>query len=502
MAEESTQTAESTSEVIDLKRFLSSMRLNADIDAPVPAIKEGLELESGKLREEDRFLSGLAAMLLNIDTTNVNKFDKASVLSLIGRIDLIVAAQVNEVLHHPKFQALESNWRGLDDLIRSTNFRANIMIDILDVTKDELLQDFDSNAVDITGSALFKKLYIAEYDQYGGKPYGGIIGLYEFKHTPTDEFWLKIMSKVAAASHAPFISSVSPEFFGCSSIEELAAVKDLEGLVSRPTYSSWNALRLTEEAAYLGLTLPRYVLRLPYDPVTNPVGNGFEFKESVRGDVDGEYLWGNASILMAKNMIRSFTNSGRCHYLRGTKGGGLVTGLPVHSFNLRGEDEIKLPVEMVIPDFRELEFANAGFMPLVYRKGTGDACFFSVQSLKKAKEYLDPKDNENAQLATNLSYTMSITRIAHYVKCIMRDNIGSSADAAYIQATLDRWINQYITTIVNPDDLTLQYYPFKAASVEVVERPGQIGWYDCKMGVLPHIQFEGMDVELRLDARL
>jgi type VI secretion system protein ImpC len=239
MAEESTQTAESTSEVIDLKRFLSSMRLNADIDAPVPAIKEGLELESGKLREEDRFLSGLAAMLLNIDTTNVNKFDKASVLSLIGRIDLIVAAQVNEVLHHPKFQALESNWRGLDDLIRSTNFRANIMIDILDVTKDELLQDFDSNAVDITGSALFKKLYIAEYDQYGGKPYGGIIGLYEFKHTPTDEFWLKIMSKVAAASHAPFISSVSPEFFGCSSIEELAAVKDLEGLVSRPTYSSW-----------------------------------------------------------------------------------------------------------------------------------------------------------------------------------------------------------------------------------------------------------------------
>lgn len=502
MAEESTQTAESTSEVIDLKRFLSSMRLNADIDAPVPAIKEGLELESGKLREEDRFLSGLAAMLLNIDTTNVNKFDKASVLSLIGRIDLIVAAQVNEVLHHPKFQALESNWRGLDDLIRSTNFRANIMIDILDVTKDELLQDFDSNAVDITGSALFKKLYIAEYDQYGGKPYGGIIGLYEFKHTPTDEFWLKIMSKVAAASHAPFISSVSPEFFGCNSIEELAAVKDLEGLVSRPTYSSWNALRLTEEAAYLGLTLPRYVLRLPYDPVTNPVGNGFEFKESVRGDVDGEYLWGNASILMAKNMIRSFTNSGWCQYLRGPKGGGLVTGLPVHSFNLRGEDEIKLPVEMVIPDFRELEFANAGFMPLVYRKGTGDACFFSVQSLKKAKEYLDPKDNENAQLATNLSYTMSITRIAHYVKCIMRDNIGSSADAAYIQATLDRWINQYITTIVNPDDLTLQYYPFKAASVEVVERPGQIGWYDCKMGVLPHIQFEGMDVELRLDARL
>lgn len=502
MAEESVQTAEATEEVIDLKRFLSSMRLDAGIDGPVSAIKEGLELESAPLREEDRFLSGLAAMLLNIDTSNVNKFDKASVLQVIGRIDLIVAEQVNEVLHHPKFQAIESNWRGLDDLIRSTNFRANVMIDILDVTKDELLQDFDSNAVDITGSAFFKKLYIAEYDQYGGKPYGGIIGLYEFKHTPTDEFWLKIMGKIAAASHAPFLSAVSPEFFGCNSIEELAAIKDLEGLLNRPTYSSWNALRATEEAAYLGLTLPRYILRLPYDPVTNPVGSGFEFKESVTGNVDGEYLWGNTAILLAKNMIRSFTNSGWCQYLRGPKGGGLVSGLPVHSFNLRGEDEIKLPIEMVIPDYRELEFANSGFMPLVYRKGTGDACFFSVQSLKKAKEFLDPKDNENAQLATNMSYTLSITRIAHYVKCIMRDNIGSSADAAYIQGTLDRWINQYVTTIVNPDDLTLQYYPFKAANVEVVERPGQIGWYDCKMSVLPHIQFEGMDVELRLDARL
>jgi len=500
--EETVQTAESTREAIDLKRFLSSMRLNPDVSEPIPAISEGLELASKPLREEDRFLSGLAAMLLNIDTSQANKFDKAQVLKVIARIDQIVTSQVNEVLHHAAFQSLESTWRGIDDLVKSTNFRANVMIDILDARKDELLEDFDSNAVDITGSALFKKLYIAEYDQYGGKPYGGVIGLYEFKHTPTDEFWLKIMSKVSAASHAPFISSISPEFFGCSNIEELAAIKDLEGLMNRPSYSSWNALRESEEAAYLGLTLPRYVLRLPYDPVTNPVGNGFNFRESVRGDVDGEYLWGSSAILFAKNMIRSFTRSGWCQYLRGPKGGGLVAGLPVHTFNLRGEDEIKIPIEMVIPDYRELEYANAGFMPLVYRKGSGDACFFSAQSLKKAKQFQDPKDSENAQLVTNISYTFSITRIAHYVKCIMRDNIGSSADASYIQATLERWINQYVTTVVNPDDLTLQYYPFKAASVEVVERPGSIGWYDCKMSVLPHIQFEGMDVELRLDARL
>lgn len=497
-----TEELNKTEEALDLRRFLSSMRLNPDVGSPVPALGEGMKVSDSPLSEEDRFLSGLAAVLLNFDTSQGAKFDKAQVLNVISRIDEIVTAQVNEVLHHPKFQELESTWRGLDDLVRSTNFRANVMIDILDVSKDELFDDFDSNAADISTSALFKKLYIAEYDQYGGKPYGSVIGLYEFKHTPTDEFWLKIMSKIAAASHAPFVSAMSPEFFGCNTIEELAAIKDLEGLLNQPKYSSWNALRETPEAAYLGLTLPRYVLRLPYDPVTNPVGKGFNFKESVRGDVDTEYLWGNSAILFAKNMIRSFTTSGWCQYLRGPKGGGLVSGLPVHTFNTRGEDEIKIPVEMVIPDYRELEFANSGFMPLVYRKGTGDACFFSAQSVKKPKQFVDPKDSENAQLACNLSYTFSITRIAHYVKCVMRDNIGSSADAIYIQGELDRWIQQYVTVVTNPDDLTLRYYPFKAASVEVVERPGSIGWYDCKMAILPHIQFEGMDVELRLDARL
>jgi type VI secretion system protein ImpC len=226
------------------------------------------------------------------------------------------------------------------------------------------------------------------------------------------------------------------------------------------------------------------------------------FTEEVKGDDDSKYLWGYANVLFARNMAKSFETSGWCQHIRGPKGGGLVTGLPTHTFTLRGEEQFKLPVEMVIPDFRELEFANSGFIPLVYRKGTADACFFSCQSVKKAKKFKDPKDSENAQLVTNLSYTLSVTRIAHYVKCIMRDNIGSTADGPYIQAQLTDWISKYITTIVNPDDVTLKYYPFKAASVEVAAREGMVGWYDCKIGILPHVQFEGMDVELRLDTRL
>lgn len=484
---------------LDVKRFLSSMRLG-EVAAPTPMVADSLKTVKEDVSDEDRFLSGMAALLFNIDTT-VGRLDKGNIQDLIAKIDKTVNAQVNQIIHNEKFKTLESNWRSLHDLVLNTNFKANIMIDVLDVRKDELYDDFESNAVDITGSALFKKVYVAEYDQYGGKPFGAMVGLFEFEHTPKDEFWLRTMGKVAAASHAPFIGAVSPKFFGCNTIDELAAIKDLEGLMNHPKYGSWNKLRESEEAAYLGMTLPKYVLRLPYDPETNPCRD-LPFQEEVAGDNNADYLWGSAAIPFAKNMVRSFEQSGWCQYLRGPKGGGLVSGLPVHTFNVRGEDEMKIPVEMSIPDYRELEFANAGFMPLVYRKGTADACFFSCQSIKKAKKFKDPKDSENAQLVTNLSYTFSVTRIAHYVKCIMRDNIGSNADGPYIANTLQNWIQQYVTTVVDPDDLTLRYYPFKAASVEVIEREGAIGWYDCKMGVLPHIQFEGMDVELKLDARL
>jgi type VI secretion system protein ImpC len=502
MAEDTKEKVETEEKVeaLDLKRFLSSMRLGTEISEPVPMIQDGLQTVAEEVSDEDRFISGMAALLLNIDTS-AGRFDKGMVQQVIARIDVVVNDQINEIIHHEQFKQMESNWRSLNDLILNTNFKADVMIDILDVDKDELHEDFESNAVDITGSALFKKVYVAEYDQYGGKPVGSIVGLYEFEHTPKDEFWLRTMGKVAAASHAPFVGAVSPKFFGCDSIEELESIKDLEGLMSHPKYGSWNKLRDSEEAAYLGLTVPRYIVRKPFDPETNPSGN-IPFEEKVRGDDNQDYLWGSAAILMAQNMVRSYEESGWCQYLRGPKGGGLVSGLPVHMFNVRGEEEMKLPVEMTIPDYRELEFANAGFIPLVYRKGTADACFFSCQSLKKAKKFKDPKDSENSQLVTNLSYTFSITRIAHYVKCIMRDIIGSSADATYIKDTLENWINGYVTTVVNPDDLTLRYYPFKAASVDVVEKEGMIGWYDCSIAILPHIQFEGMDVELRLDARL
>ncbi len=483
-----------------LNHILDSMKLGPLEEVTTAIIDSGFGGVNENVSNQMRFLASLSLVLGNVDQGE-GFLDRGKIQELIHQTNKLINDQINEIIHNPQFQSLEATWRGLYNLLEKTNFRANIMIDILDVSKEELAEDFQNNSIDFTGSAFFQKVYFKEYDQYGGKPYGAIIGLYEFEHTPGDLKWLKMMGKVANASHAPFISSVSPKFFGCDTIEELSSIKDLEGLMNHPKYGAFNALRDSEEAAYIGLCLPSYVLRLPWHPVNNPSGN-LNFLEYTWGDEDNKYLWGNAAILFAQNLVRSFETSGWCQYLRGPKAGGLVSGLPVHTFNIRGEEEIKIPIQMMIPDFRELEFANSGFIPLIYRKGTGDACFFSAQALKRAKKFKNPKDSENAQMVCNLPYTFSITRIAHYVKSIARDNIGAAADANYIQDILNRWIMDYVTTISNPDNLTLRRYPFKAAQISVNEKAGKIGWYDCSISVLPHLQMEGLDVELRLESRL
>ena len=466
-----------------------------------------------------RFVNALAALVLNYTEKKPEagtdavptRFSKGRVQEILGRIDTLLNEQINEILHHPKFQATEAVWRGLDDLVSNTNFKAEVRIDILDASKADLQDDFENNSSSIFNSAFFNKIYIQEYDQYGGRPFGAMIGLYEFTCSPDDVAWLQNMGKVANASHAPFIAAVSPQFFGLSTAEEVEGVKDLRTLLSAPRYGRWNKFRDSETAAYIGLCFPRYVLRLPWHPETNACRT-VNFTEDCNGKKD-TYLWGNSAILMARNLVKSFETSGWCQYIRGPRGGGRIEGLPVDTYPMRGQKrdattdqeplrETRLPVEICLPDYRELEFADSGFMPLIYRKDTAEASFFSAQSLKKSHRFKDPRDSENSQMVTNLAYTFSITRIAHYIKSIMRDNIGTMADTVYIQRTIDAWLSQYVTRVQNPDDATLRYYPFKAVSVSVKERSGEIGWYDCSVSVLPHLQFEGMNVELRLESRL
>lgn len=472
------------------------------------SVRTDLSLDDKEL-SADYFLSCMATALYNDilpdedpDNTAIASI-REKVSDLSQAIEEKVQKDLNAILHDENFKELEQNWMGLNDLVEHTDWSSNVMIDVLDCTKEELEDDFKNNSVDLMQGEFFKKLYIAEYDQYGGFPYSSVIGMYEFDNSLSDRRWLKTMSKVAAASHAPFISSIGPKFFGCETIQELSDIKDLDAHMNHPRFQQWQEFREAEEAAYIGMTFPKYLLRAPYHSINNPAELDFAFNEKISDDQGhDDFLWGNAAILFGRNMLRSFAQTGWAQYLRGPKAGGLISHLPRHVFDLNGQEELKAPVEMIIPDYRELRLANSGFMPLVYRKGTADACFFSCQSIKKSKKFKDPHDTENSQLVTNISYTFSITRIAHYIKCIMRDNIGTSADAEYINNTIQGWLDKFVTTVVDPDNLTLKYYPFKAAIAETTSRPGMIGWYNCNIKILPHIQFEGMDATLEMDVRI
>lgn len=486
---------------VNLKTLLSSVRLKPEnLSTPKPMLQSNLETINVDVTAEERFASSMAAVVYNLNDVE-KRFDKQSIQSLIADIDELVEAQINEILHAEEFQKMEATWTSVQDLVRNTNFKANIQLALLDVDKKEAYEDIELNFADIAGSELFKKVYVAEYDQFGGYPYGAIVGMYDFANTPADILWLRGMGKIASASHAPFVGNVSPKLFGCETMTEMNSLRDLEGLFNTPQYSAWNAFRDSEEAVYVGLTMPRYMARTPYNDMTNPA-DGINFTESVRGDDMSEFLWAPASMLMARVLVRSFEQSGWCQHIRGVKGGGLLKGLPSYSYNIRGENELRAPTEISMPDYREYELANLGIIPLVHKKGSAEAVFFSAQASKMTHRFKDPKDSENSQLVANLSYTFSVSRIAHYVKCIMRDNIGSTANAEYISGQIGNWISRFVTTVANPDDLTLIYYPFKAYKLEVMPVDGKIGWYHCNLSILPHIQFEGMDVDLRVDARL
>jgi type VI secretion system protein ImpC len=450
---------------------------------------------------EDRFINAFGAFLANIDLAEVT--DIRRVMLELDRLSVAlettVQDQIQQVMHSPSFQRLEASWRSLQDITGDVNSN-EVIIDFLDLDKATLGQDLQDHSAYILNSALFRKVYVEEYDRYGGRPFGVMIGLYDFDSGEEDIEWLETMSHVAAAAHCPFIAAVRPQFFGVANWDDLERKDDLETLLSMPQFGRWDAFRSSDHAAYIGLTLPRYMLRAPYDAASGK-SKFVSFEEKIVNP-ETDYLWGNAAVLFARNMVRSFESSGWCQHVVGPRGGGLLHGLPVHMVMHHGHLELQPPVEIAIPDYRELQFANTGFMSLIHCKGTADATFFSARSIKKAIEFEEDLSTKNADLVCYLDYTLSITRIAHYVKRMVRDYIGSTADAPYIQEMLEKWLVEYVTTAVNPDDLTLLYYPFKAMSVSVVPKPGPFGWYSCTVSVLPHIKFQGMDVELRLEAAL
>lgn len=431
------------------------------------------------------------------------KVKKITVDRMIAELDKRLSDQVNAIMHHKEFQELESAWRGLKLLVDRTDFQENVIIEMVNVTKDELLDDF-LDASEISQSSLYKLVYTSEYGQFGGKPVGAMVGNYYFEPTAMDIRLLQSVGSVAAMAHSPFIASAGPSFFGLDSFERLPALKDLEDIFSSPRYTKWQAFRESEDSRYVGLTLPRFLLRQPYDPEGNPI-KAFVYKENV-DDNHENFLWGNASFAFATRITESFARYRWCANIIGPRSGGAVEDLPVHLYESMGDIEMKIPTEILISDRREYELAEQGFIALTMRKGSDNAAFFSASSCQKAKFFgisAAGKEAElNYRLSTQLPYMFIISRLAHYIKVLQRENIGSWKERVDMEQGLNDWIRQYVADQENPSSDTRSRRPLRAAKINVEDVEGDPGWYRVTISVRPHFKFMGAYFTLSLVGKL
>lgn len=424
-----------------------------------------------------------------------------SIEARIAQIDAVVSEQLSSVMHHPDFQKLESSWRGLHYLVHQSETGTALKINVFNTSKKDLIKDFKS-AAEFDQSALFKKIYEEEYGTFGGAPFAALIGDYEFSNHPEDLYLLEEISHVASAAHAPFFGAANAGLFGLDTFTDLSKPRDLAKGFDTVEYAKWKSFRASEDARYVGLTLPHVLGRLPYGSATVPVEE-FNYEEDVTGKEHNKYLWVNASYSLGVRLTNAFAKHGWCAAIRGVEGGGLVEGLPTHTFTTDdGEVALKCPTEIAITDRREKELADLGFIPLVHCKGTDYAAFFSTQSVQKAKEYDTDTANANARLSNQLQYIMATSRFAHYLKSMVRDKIGSFASRADCQHFLSRWIDQYVLA---SDDATQEMkakYPLREARIDVSEVPGKPGMYKAVAYLKPHFQLEGLTASLRLVADL
>lgn len=431
----------------------------------------------------------------------VSKDTEAMINARIAQIDRLISDQLNEVVHHPDFQKLEASWRGLAYLVNQSETGESLKIKVMNVNKKDLLKDMEK-ASEFDQSALFKKVYEEEFGMFGGAPFGTLIGDYEFSNHPQDLALLEKVSQVAAAAHAPFISGASAKMFNLDSFDELGAPRDLAKIFSTVDYAKWKSFRESEDSRYVALAMPHVLMRQPYGRENVPV-ESFDFEEEVDGTDSSKYLWGNAAYALGVRMTEAFAKYHWCAAIRGVEGGGLVQGLPVHTFKTdEGDVALKCPTEIAITDRREKELADLGFVPLVHCKGTDYAAFFSTQSANKPKVYDSDAANSNARLSSQLQYIMAISRFAHYLKSMMRDKIGSFMTRKDAEDFLNRWISNYVLLDDNAGQEAKAKLPLREARVDVSEIPGKAGAYRAVAFLKPHYQLDELSVSLRLVADL
>lgn len=439
------------------------------------------------------------------------KWDKnltVTINSAIAAIDKVMSKQLSAIMQNEKLQKLEGSWRGLNHLIMNSETSSQLKIRMLNLNKKELTKDLEK-AVEFDQSQTFKKIYESEFGTAGGEPYAALIGDYEFSGHPDDLDLLSNMSNIAAAGFCPFISAAAPEMFGFDSFTELSKPRDLEKIFDSAEYIKWRSFRDSEDARFVTLTMPRVLARLPYGSATKPI-EAFNFEEA-NMDSDGrqlesdhdEYCWMNAAYSMGTTLTKSFSENGWCTSIRGAEGGGKVEGLPSHTFvSDDGDVDQKCPTEIGITDRRESELSKLGFLPLCHYKNTDYAVFFGAQTTQKPKKFDDPDATSNAEISARLPYIMATSRIAHFLKVMARDKIGSFMEASDAEEWLNRWIANYVNGSPGASAEMKAKFPLAEASVEVKEVPGQPGVYSAIAWMRPWLQMEELSASLRLVANI
>jgi type VI secretion system protein ImpC len=491
MAEEKEQVQagqeQTTSEVSLLDEIVTATKLKPTDDSYSLA-KKGVEALIAQLIEPGK---------------KIEKISKAVVDDMIAEVDEKLSRQIDAILHHPKVQELESAWRSLKFLVDRTDFRENVKLEILNISKDDLLEDFE-DAPEIPKSGLYKTVYTAEYGQFGGQPYAAMIGNYDFGPGPQDIKLLQNVASVAAMAHAPFIAAAGPQFFGLDDFTNLPQLKDLKSVFEGPQYTKWNSFRESEDARYVGLTLPRFLLRLPYGPDTQPV-KAFNYKENV-SDGHDQYLWGNTAFAFASKLTDSFAKYRWCANIIGPQGGGAVEDLPLHQYEAMGAIQTKIPTEILVSERREFELAEEGFIGLTMRKGSDNAAFFSANSVQKPKFFGISKEGKEAELnyklGLQLPYMFVVNRLAHYLKVIQRENIGTWKERVDLDRELNNWIRQYVADMDNPMPGVRSRRPLRQAKVTVEDVEGEPGWYRVGLQVRPHFKYMGAFFTLSLVGKL
>lgn len=431
------------------------------------------------------------------------KVSQGLIDEMISNLDAKLCQQVDAIMHQDQLQKLESSWRSLKFLVDRTDFRENNRIEILNVSKQDLLDDFE-DAPEVTRSGLYKAVYTAEFGQFGGQPFGTIIGNYDFGPGGQDIKLLQSIASVSAMAHAPFIAAAGPQFFGMNSYSELANLKDLSAVFEGPQYAKWNAFRESEDARFVGLTMPNFLLRVPYGDETVP-SKKFRYNEDVSGG-NKNFLWGNAAFAFASRLSESFGQYRWCANIIGPQGGGTVGDLPVYNYEAMGESQMKIPTEVLISERREFELAEQGFIGLTMRKNTDNAAFFSANSVQKPKFFGNNPEGKQAELnyklGTQLPYIFVVSRLAHYIKVIQRENIGTWKERNDLETELNTWIRQYVADMDNPADGVRSRRPLRQAEITVSDVEGDPGWYRVGLKVRPHFKYMGASFTLSLVGKL